>query len=40
MILSGVNPQTNNIVQDIEKVIQKFDDLYGNPKPAEIKEKK
>jgi hypothetical protein len=40
MILSGVNPQTNNIVQDIEKIIQKFDDLYGNPKPAEVKEKK
>jgi hypothetical protein len=40
MILSGVNPQTNNIVQDIEKVIQKFDDLYGNPKPPEVKEKK
>ena len=40
MILSGVNPQTNNIVMDIEKVIQKFDDLYGTPKPPEVKEKK
>lgn len=40
MILSGVNPQTNNIVQDIEKIIQKFDDLYGTPKPPEVKEKK
>lgn len=31
MKMSGVNPQTNNIVGDIEKVIQKFDDLYGEP---------
>ena len=36
---SGVNPQTNNMEQDIEKVLQKFENLYGDPKPEE-KDKK
>lgn len=38
MKMSGVNPQTNNIVDDIEKVIEKFDNLYGDPKPQNKEE--
>lgn len=40
MIMSGVNPETNNIVADIEKVLSKFDSLYGQPKKKEEKEPK
>ena len=36
---SGVNPQTNNMEQDIEKVLQKFENLYGDPKPEDEKKK-
>lgn len=35
---SGVNPQTNNIVDEIKKVMEKFDHLYGDPKPEQEKE--
>lgn len=35
--LSGVNPDNNNIVSDIEKVKEKFDNLFGNSKPKQEK---
>jgi hypothetical protein len=36
--LSGVNPDNNNIVDDIEKVKEKFNNLFGASKPKEEKE--
>ena len=28
---SGINPETNNLVPDLEKVKEKFDNLFGEP---------
>jgi len=28
---SGINPQTNNLVADVEKVLEKFENLFGDP---------
>jgi len=36
--MSGVNPEINGIVPDIEKVIEKFNNLYGEPENFEEKE--
>lgn len=33
--ISGVNPESNGLVPMLEKLIAKFDALYGDPKPAE-----
>lgn len=30
---SGINPETNNLVSDIEKVQDKFENLWGDPTP-------
>lgn len=30
---SGINPETNNLVADIEKVQDKFENLWGDPTP-------
>ena len=35
--MSGVNPDSNGMIGDIEKVIGKFDSLYGPPKKKEEK---
>lgn len=35
--LSGVNPENNNIVQDIEKVKDKFNNLFGYTRKNEKK---
>jgi len=31
IIHSGINPDTNNIVRDIKKVSEKFENLFGDP---------
>jgi len=36
--MSGVNPEINGICPDIEKVIEKFENLYGDPQPTENEE--
>jgi len=33
MEASGVNPETNNIVADVEKLSEKFEHLFGDPTP-------
>ena len=31
IVSSGINPETNNLVADIEKVQEKFENLWGEP---------
>jgi hypothetical protein len=33
--ISGINPESNGLIPMLEKLIAKFDTLYGDPKPAE-----
>jgi hypothetical protein len=33
IVSSGINPETNNLVADIEKVQEKFENLWGDPTP-------
>lgn len=35
IVYSGINPETNNIARDIEKIGDKFESLFGEPTPKE-----
>jgi len=35
IVYSGINPETNNLARDIEKIGDKFESLFGEPTPKE-----